>query len=69
MSGQNRLPIWQIGTIWLLRLLIGGLFVMSGFVKMVDPWGFIFKIEEYLAVWHFTEPRTVVLMAVLMISG
>ena len=69
MSGQNRLPIWQIGTIWLLRLLIGGLFVMSGFVKMVDPWGFIFKIEEYLAVWHLAEPRTVVLMAVLVISG
>ena len=65
----RRLPIWQIVTVWVLRFLIGGLFVMSGFVKMVDPWGFIFKIEEYLAVWHFVQPRTVVLMAVLLISG
>lgn len=42
---------------------------MSGFVKMVDPWGFLFKIEEYLAVWDIWQPRTVVLIAVLLISG
>ncbi len=69
MIGCKRLPIWQIGAIWALRILVGGLFVMSGFVKMADPWGFLFKIEEYLAVWHITQPRTVVLMAVLLISG
>ena len=34
---------------WLLRVLCGGLFIFSGFVKAIDPWGTIFKIEEYLA--------------------
>lgn len=34
---------------WVLRILCGGLFIYSGFVKGIDPWGTLFKIEEYLA--------------------
>ena len=52
--------------VWGLRLLVGGTFAFSGLVKAIDPWGFIFKIEEYLAVWHLTEPRSVVLMVAML---
>lgn len=64
-----KLRPWEPALIWTLRILIGATFVMSGFVKMIDPWGFIFKIEEYLAIWHMTQPRTIVLMMALAVSG
>ena len=41
---------WIVG---LLRVAVGGLFVMSGLVKGIDIWGFAFKIQEYFTVWHF----------------
>jgi uncharacterized membrane protein YphA (DoxX/SURF4 family) len=31
------------------RVLVGGLFIVSGLVKANDPWGFAFKLEEYFA--------------------
>lgn len=37
--------------VWVLRVIIGAIFIFSGFVKAVDPWGFIYKIREYLEVW------------------
>ncbi len=33
------------------RLTIGLIFVFSGFVKVVDPWGTMIKVNEYLAIY------------------
>ena len=63
VSNTNRIIIWM------LRLLLGGVFVMSGLTKSIDLWGFLFKLEEYLGVWHITQPRSVVFMAAMLISG
>ncbi len=34
------------------RLIIGLVFIFSGFVKVVDPWGTMIKVNEYLAIYH-----------------
>jgi uncharacterized membrane protein YphA (DoxX/SURF4 family) len=39
------------------RLLIGAVFLFSGFVKAIDPMGFEIKIGEYLAVWWMEDFR------------
>lgn len=37
----------------LLRLVVGATFVFSGFTKSIDPWGTVYKMEEYLHLWGF----------------
>lgn len=59
---------WKVWTVWTLRVLVGALFIYSGFVKLIDLWGFIYKIEEYLGVWGFSIPRSVNLVAALLLS-
>ena len=36
------------------RIIVGVVFVLSGFVKAVDPWGSVYKIEEYMTVFDFS---------------
>lgn len=39
----------QRWVVWTLRVLVGGVFVFSGMVKAIDPWGGLYKITEYFA--------------------
>lgn len=34
-----------------MRLILGTVFIVSGFTKAVDPWGGLYKISEYFAGW------------------
>lgn len=42
--------------VWVCRFVCGGLFIFSGFVKAIDPWGTLFKIDEYLAAFGMPLP-------------
>lgn len=40
--------------LWTARILVGLLFIFSGLVKINDPLGFSYKLEEYFEVFHIT---------------
>jgi uncharacterized membrane protein YphA (DoxX/SURF4 family) len=45
------------------RLLVGTVFVFSGFVKAIDPMGFEIKMGEYLSVWGLDALRSLSVIA------
>lgn len=49
--------------VWLSRLIVGCTFIVSGWSKAIDPWGFVIKVNEYLAVWGLTVPHEAVAAA------
>src|SRR3954465_11657108 len=47
--------------IWFCRIAVGLLFIFSGLIKINDPLGFSYKLEEYFEVFHilFLSPFAV----------
>lgn len=58
-----------VAAVVLCRIAVGAVFMLSGWAKAVDPWGFVFKVEEYIAVWGGHLPREVVLAACVALSA
>ena len=46
-----------------LRVIVGAVFVYSGFVKAIDPWGGFYKITEYLQALGWSEVLNLSLFA------
>lgn len=63
---RKKLIKWGVAA---ARVIIGVVFVISGLSKDIDLWGTVFKIEDYLHVWGLSQPRTIVFMAALLLSG
>ena len=55
--------------VWMLRVVIGAVFCVSGFVKGVDPWGSVIKIGEYLDAWGWDVPDGMVTAAAFALAG
>lgn len=55
--------------VWAIRLLVGTTFIVSGLAKVIDEWGFVYKIEQYLSIWEMSVPRTIVLAGAIGLSG
>jgi len=52
-----RMPKTTVIVVWCLRIILGAVFVFSGFAKCVDPWGTMYKFFEYFSVWNWNVPR------------
>ena len=35
------------------RIILAATFIVSGFTKVIDPWGTAIKINEYLSIYGF----------------
>jgi uncharacterized membrane protein YphA (DoxX/SURF4 family) len=61
--------------LWVLRIVIGVLFIFSGVVKANDPMGLVYKMNEFYEVLHlgFMEPLSftiaIVMIAFEIVSG
>lgn len=64
-TSKRLLPI----LVWVARLLIGAVFMVSGLAKAIDIYGVVYKIEEYFTAWGITEPRSLVVMLAILLSG
>ena len=54
---------------WALRITIGATFIISGLAKMIDVWGFTYKIEQYINVWGWEITRPLIVIAAMSISA
>jgi uncharacterized membrane protein YphA (DoxX/SURF4 family) len=68
MAENRQLPGYVPAVVWILRIVVGAVFVVSGFAKADDIYGFIFKIDEYLEVWNMSQPRSLVLVGAMGLS-
>lgn len=48
----GRHPHSILAITWLMRLLVGVTFIISGLAKAIDPWGTYYKMQDYLAALH-----------------
>lgn len=54
---------------WMLRILTGATFVVSGFVKAIDPWGTLYKFEDYMAAMNLPIIHNLLLTGVFMLCA
>lgn len=60
---------YQAALVWLLRLVLGATLTFSGFVKAVDPWGGLYKINDYFGAWHIDATHEGALMAACLLAS
>lgn len=68
MTPETRLRLTKTA-VWILRLAVGGIFIVSGAAKMTDPYGFIYKINDYLAAWHLSVSKGPVVFTAVLLSA
>jgi len=50
------------------RILIGVTFLIAGWSKAIDPWGFVIKVGEYFSVWGLEMPYELVVTACVAVA-
>lgn len=66
-STRNKVLITAIG--YLCRIIVGGTFILSGFVKSIDPWGSFYKLADYASAFQITLSDQLLLMGDFALGG
>lgn len=66
---NNHRNIYLNSVTWIIRVLTGLTFIFSGFVKAIDPWGTIFKVEDYLGALSLSVWPNLILVGVFLLCG
>lgn len=53
----------RLAMVVLCRIVVGITFLIAGWAKAIDPWGFVIKVGEYLAVWGLSLPHELIVAA------
>lgn len=59
---------WQYVLVWVLRIVVGGVFVSSGIAKAIDLWGTLYKFSEYFSVWGWVLPHSLYFMMAFLLA-
>ena len=60
---------WGPAIIAVLRLIVGAVFLFSGFTKGIDPWGSVYKFDEYLNSFGFYDYDGLLLFMAFSVSA
>lgn len=60
---------WFVGVATACRIIFAITFIVSGFLKAIDPWGTILILENYLVAYNVALPEWLTLVASLLICG
>ncbi len=60
---------WIKWATWLIREVTAFVFIYSGFVKAIDPWGTLYKTEDYLAAMGLSIWPNLVTVGVFILCG
>ena len=61
---------WLSVAVILVRIVVGITFIFSGLVKLIDPVGTMYKIDDYLAVMNMTalQPLSIIASVALALA-
>lgn len=67
-GSDKQISKWLRFATWIVRLVVGGVFVFSGLAKCIDPWGTMYKMQDYVAAVGLTLSDGIYITGAFLLS-